>query len=345
MPDPHRQLRFALGRYTLDERIGLGGMAEVFRASSPDHDGPIVVKRLRYDRAADESMNSMFIDEARLAVGLHHPNIVRVYELGQGEDGALYMAMEYVEGLDLKQLLRAAQECGMRLPVWFSIWLVAEVLGALEYVHGLTTPDRQPRRVIHRDISPENILVSLEGQIKLLDFGVAKYDRRMTRTAEGRIKGKLCYMSPEQIRNRAIDERTDVFATGAVLWECLTQRRLFRGDSPFDVLQRICAGVRPPPSTLRGDVPVALDACVLAALEADANERTPTARAFRQEILRILGRIHGPVAHDDITALIHELGEAHQRNASLSSVGTGAEDSDFLIHTGSTTQVMVPDFE
>ncbi|MBK8012192.1 MAG: serine/threonine protein kinase [Deltaproteobacteria bacterium] len=345
MPDSHRQLTFALGRYTLHERIGLGGMAEVFRASSPDHDGLIVVKRLRYDRAADESMNSMFIDEARLAVGLHHPNIVRVYELGQGEDGALYMAMEYVEGLDLKQLLRAAQDCGMRIPIWFSAWLVAEVLCALEYVHGLTTPDRQPRRVVHRDISPENILVSLEGRIKLLDFGVAKYDRRMTHTAEGRIKGKLCYMSPEQIRNRAIDERTDVFAAGTVFWECLTQRRLFRGDSPFDVLQRICAGARPPPSTIRGDVPVALDACVLAALAADANQRTPTARAFRQEVLRILGRIHGPVVHDDVTALIHELGEAHLRSVDLRP---GTEDdgvSDFMVQTGSTTQIMVPDFE
>ena len=264
-----RQVRF--GRYRLVERIGAGGMAEVHRAVV---DGPggfqrtVVIKRMLRQLCGDDAFVRMLLAEGRLTALLHHPGIVQVHEVGE-VDGIYYLAMEHVDGVDLASLLRAAQ-ARRPLPPAVAVAVAVELAGALAYAHARTDEAGRPCDIVHRDVSPANIMVTPLGAVKLLDFGIAKAadSLRDVETRTGTLKGKVAYMSPEQAEGEPVDRRSDVFALGVVLHEMLTLRRLFRADDDLATLKlvRECA-VAPP------GVDVELDAIVMRMLARRREER------------------------------------------------------------------------
>ncbi len=315
------------GKYQLLERIGVGGMAEVFKARLPGVAGfekTLVVKRLQTRFAQDPRLVQMFIDEAKLAAEVQHKNVVQVFELGQG-NGELHIAMEYVAGNDLNYLLRAAARRKTRLPTWLSLHVVAEILEALAYAHNLRDGSGRPRNIVHCDVTPENIFVSQLGDVKLGDFGVALDDAR-GRPEGGHIQGKIPYMSPEQVTGKRPDGRADVFAAAIVLWECLAERRLFSAATRQESMSRICVGTRPPPSRYAPDIPNELDHLVLAALDPDPARRPQSARAFQEELLAILTKLMPRVRPTDVTnsvAALLALSEKPEPRAPSAPQATG----------------------
>lgn len=288
----------------------MGGMAEIFRACAPGAAGfekILVIKRLLPHLADDPDSVQMFVNEAKLAAQVHHRNVVQVFELGQLENGEYFMAMEHIAGTDLRQILRAAATTGMRVPPWFSVHAMCEVLDGLACAHALTDDTGKLRHVVHRDVTPANIFVSYLGDIKLGDFGVAKDDSFKENKKKGELKGKVPYMSPEQLYGREIDGRTDVFAAGIVLWECLTQRRLFGGRSDVEAMNLICYGERKAPSAFSNDIPPELDAVVLRALEIDVEKRTPSAEKLHQELREVLPRLRTRVLSNDVKNIVEVL--------------------------------------
>lgn len=289
----------AYGRYWLVERLGQGGMAEVYRA----HEGEgrsLVVKRLRSEHQRSESARRLFEQEAHLAASIVHENIVRVFGLEALPGGEVFMTMEHVDGSDLRWLLNMARRRGRRLPVWLSVHIATEVLAALDYLGSLTGPDAEHRNVVHCDVTPENIFVSSDGEVKLGDFGVAVEDARPEDFHLGQLRGKLPYCSPEQARGERLDPRSDVYAVAVVLWECLTGRPLVSAFDRERALRAILSPDRPRPSGLNGEVPGALDELVLAALAPDRARRTPSARVLRKRLLELLARSKGTVRSDDV---------------------------------------------
>ena len=262
-------------RYQVVRRLGVGGMAEVFLAHEPRAGRLVALKRLLVTDDADRL--DLFLDEARIAARFRHPNIVGVHELGCDDDG-LYLALEYVAGRSLAAVLGRSRR-GPPLPRDVAVWIVAEVARALGHVHGATDADGVPLAVVHRDVSPPNVLVSRDGDVKLTDFGIAKARDAAHRTGAGVIRGTTGYMSPEQLGRGAVDARSDVWSLGVLLWETTLGRRLFAGDDPLDVQRRIIAAIVPPPASIDPDYPAPLEALVLAALDGDPARR-PTAAAL-----------------------------------------------------------------
>jgi serine/threonine protein kinase len=314
---PITKLPHPYGKYELLQRLGKGGMAEVFRASLPGAAGfvkTVVIKRILPQLTHLAEIEQSFVAEANLAVGVQHKNVVQVFELGQLDDGEYFMSMEYVDGMDLAKLLRRAARKQVRIPPWFSVWLIAEVLDGLSYVHDLADEQGRPRGIIHRDVTPSNVFISNQGDVKLGDFGVARELSQESKTIPGQLKGKLAYMSPEQIYHHQIDRRTDIFAAGVVLWECLTQQRLFGGGGrpEVTVMNLIVHGERTPPSHIKPDVPVALDACVLRALQSDPEARYQNARGFRAQLLDVLLEMKQNVQPEDVRQLVNVLAKGPQ---------------------------------
>jgi serine/threonine protein kinase len=265
------------GGYLLQSRLGRGGMAEVFLAQREGAAGfarTVVVKRILGSHQEDPSFVDMFINEAKIAAELTHPNIVQVYELGQ-VDGEFFIAMEYVRGHDLLRVLqRLAQARPSALPPAAAAFIARETCRALQHAHDHVDLEGRPQPIIHRDVSPQNIMISYDGQVKLVDFGIAKAlgsMREETRT--GALKGKFAYMAPEQIAGFSPSPQTDVFAVGVVLHEMLTGRRLFRGETDFDTLSKVKSMSVPAPSSLCAAVPAVLDDATACALARDRNTR------------------------------------------------------------------------
>ncbi len=228
------------GRYQLVERLAVGGMAELFVATSPGEHGfqkKVVIKRLLPQLVKDDTYNAMFIDEAKLTARLVHPKIAQTFELGKVDEG-LYIAMEYIDGIDVLALLREFAARKRRVDPQLAAWIAHEVLDALDYAHSLEGEDQKPMGIVHRDISPSNVLLSLRGDIKLVDFGIAraKDPDRAHKSKSGTLKGKYGYMSPEQVLELPLDARSDLFSVGVVLAELLTGRRLFAAPNELDVL-------------------------------------------------------------------------------------------------------------
>lgn len=241
------------GRYQLFDRIGRGGMAEIYLARAQTGIGEarlVVVKQIHEALSRDDAFARMFVDEAKLCAGLRHANVVQVLDLGREED-LLYMAMEYVEGFDLNQLLVRCSRAKVPLPPEFAIFVVREVLAALDFAHRATDAQRAPLGIVHRDVSPSNVLISLEGEVKLCDFGIARAAGRAAAGADGgrggRVVGKSAYMSPEHARGEELDARADVFAAGILLWELCAGRRLYRGSEAEMLEQAKQADVPPLP--------------------------------------------------------------------------------------------------
>ncbi len=270
------------GRYLLLERVDIGGMAEVFTARVTQGEGAgrlVAVKRLLPTLAEDSDMVAMFLDEARIAVQLDHPSIARVDDLGQ-HGATYYIAMEYVAGRPLKAVMDALAARGERLAVPLCSLVAVRMLAALEHAHARCDGDGRPIRIVHRDVSPQNVLLSFEGEVKLIDFGLAHAGERGARQEPGVVRGKTAYLSPEQAGGLPVDGRSDLFSAGVVLHELLTGRRLFAAPSDLLTLEHVLEAPVPSPRALRPEIPEAVADAVLSALERDPERRPPSAAAL-----------------------------------------------------------------
>jgi len=257
-------------------------MAEIFKAKTFSQGGfesLLVIKRILPHVGANEDFVEMFIDEAKVSVALQHPNVVRVFDFGQILDD-YFIAMECVEGKDVRNLLRKHVKQGKQLPVEFAAYIAHETCKGLHYAHTKTDHRGNPYGIIHRDISPSNVLVGYDAQVKIADFGIAKAESNAYQTRDGVLKGKFEYMSPEQAEGKPLDPRSDVFAVGILLWESLTGHRLFKTDSDLATLRAIQSADVPLPSSVVATVPPALEQIAMRALSRDPADRFPTAAAM-----------------------------------------------------------------
>jgi serine/threonine protein kinase len=278
-PAVHRRVTdvrpIVFGKYCLLERISVGGMAEVYRARPfdvPASSRFLALKRILPSLAADDEFITMFVDEARIAVQLNHRNVCQIYELGR-HDGSFFIVMEYIAGKDVLAMQNWFRKKRRIMNPVQAAWIAARVCDGLDYAHRKADDDGEPLRIIHRDISPQNVIVSYDGDVKLIDFGIARAATTNQVTQVGVLKGKFGYMSPEQADGLEIDHRSDIFALGTLLWEMLTARRLFHGDSDFATLEQVRSAPIEPPSARNSAVPPELDRIVLRALERDRDDR------------------------------------------------------------------------
>jgi serine/threonine-protein kinase len=268
-----------LGRYEILRPLARGGMAELFLARATGIQGfekLVVVKRILPELQGDAELLRMFLDEARLAANLHHSNIAQVYDIGE-DGGAPFFSMEYLHGEDLRTVAAASWKTGDRLPLEHTLSIIIGVCAGLHYAHEKRDSDGRPLGIVHRDVSPPNVIVTWEGGIKVVDFGVAKARRRLTETRHGTLKGKLTYMSPEQCLGEEVDRRSDVYAISILLWELVTGRRLFGGKSDFSIMKSIIERDAPSPSLVWKDCPPELDAIVCQGLKRHRESRYQTA--------------------------------------------------------------------
>ncbi|HUG54014.1 MAG TPA: protein kinase [Vicinamibacteria bacterium] len=278
------------GPYRLLERVAVGGMAEVFRAKRTGVEGfekVVAVKRILSHLSDNKEFVDMFIDEAKMVAGLSHPNIVQIFDLGKLEKN-YFIAMEYVHGRDLRTILRRARERGLRVPLDISTYVVSKVCAALEYAHRKKDERGQPVMLVHRDISPQNILISFEGDVKLTDFGIAKAATKASSTDKGALRGKLLYMSPEQAWGKPMDKRSDVFSLGIVFYEMLTEQKPFLGTSEMSILETVRECRVPPPTTVNDRIPEKLERVVMKALERDPEVRYQDAGDMLRDLERVL---------------------------------------------------------
>ena len=313
-------------------------MAEVFKARLPGVAGfekILVIKRILPHLARNERFVQMFVNEAQIAAKLLHHNIVQVSELGQTQSGELYIAMEYVPGVDLRGILRNAARRLIRIPVWFTVHSLAQICGGLAHAHELTNNQGENTMVIHRDVTPSNVFISTNGDVKLADFGIAKAVGQFSETRSGQLKGKISYMPPEQLHGETLDPRADVFSAGVVLWECLTQRRLFGGRPDFETMLAICEGEREPPSRHNPRIPTSLDEVALQAIEPDRNERIESARVFQERLLHVLPEIRPALLPGDVRHVVDVLTGKKEPHPEL-----GADLPNDNLPTGSQAPVV-----
>jgi tRNA A-37 threonylcarbamoyl transferase component Bud32 len=272
-----------LGRYEVIRRMAVGGMAEIYlaRASGPEgFEKVVVVKRIHPRLASSREVVTMFLDEARIAATLRHSNIVQVYDIGES-DGEYFFAMELLHGEDAGALMQALGQRDRRLPLEHAVGIVANVCAGLHYAHEKVGRDGAPLGIVHRDVSPSNVFVTMDGEVKLLDFGVAKAAHRLSVTTGGLPKGKLPYMSPEQVAGAGLDRRSDIFSLAVLLWELATSRRLLRGKSDYEIMKAITDEDAPPPSVFQDDFPPDLERVVMKGLARDPAQRFQTAQELQ----------------------------------------------------------------
>jgi TonB family protein len=304
----------AFGRYQLLQKIGAGGMAEVFKARMSGEQGfekIVAIKRIVPHMATNADFVTMFVDEAKLAAQLNHNNITHIYDLGK-VDAWHYIAMEYVEGKDLRTLLKLAKEKGFPLPAELALFIASKIANALDYAHRRPAPDGSELNLVHRDVSPQNILLSDEGDIKLCDFGIAKAASKVSTTMSGALKGKLQYMSPEQAWGKRLDRRSDIFSLGSVLFEMLTGAPLFQGETDMSVLESVREGDVATPSSRGAEVPRRVDQIVLKALAKNPQERYQNASEFEKDLHAVLYTYQPAPGPADLAIYMHRLLEAPQ---------------------------------
>ncbi len=299
----------SFGRYQLLERIASGGMADVFKARMVGEEGfekIVAIKRILPHLATNEGFITMFVDEAKLAAQLTHNNIIHIYELGK-VDAWHYIAMEYVDGKDLRSIVKMGRDRAFPLPIALTLYIAARIASALDYAHRRVAPDGRELHLVHRDVSPQNILISWEGDIKLCDFGVAKAATKVGTTISGALKGKLQYMSPEQASGKRIDRRSDIFSLGAVLFEMLTGRPLFEGENELALLDKVRAGEVVAPSSLVPEIPPEVDAIVRKALALEPQNRYENASDLEKEVGSILYGYQPSPGPADLAIYLHRL--------------------------------------
>ncbi|HVE85481.1 MAG TPA: serine/threonine-protein kinase [Myxococcales bacterium] len=276
------------GKYRLVDQLAVGGMAQVFLAQIEGPDGftkRCVIKTILPEYAELTNFAQMFVTEAKVAALLSHPHIVQIYDFGK-VDNRYYLAMEYVDGVSVEQLLRASAKRGVPLGPRVALGLALPLLDALSYIYTLVGPEGQPLELVHRDVTPGNVLVSATGVVKLTDFGVVKTAVNPSQTSAGMVKGKYAYMSPEQVRARPLDQRSDLFSLGVVLYEVATGRRLFRRNSLAETISAVNSGKVPPPSQLVPDFPSGLERILMRALNLDRDQRYRNAQEMQNDLER-----------------------------------------------------------
>ncbi|MBN2358212.1 MAG: serine/threonine protein kinase [Deltaproteobacteria bacterium] len=314
------------GKYLLLERIAAGGMGEVFLAKSgaKGFERYFAIKRILTQHAERTQFVEMLMNEARISVALVHPNIAQVFEFGQIE-GHFYLALEYVEGVSLSSLLRRGKKADSRMTPADAVWVGVQICRALHYAHTKKDSDGAPLGIIHRDISPQNILVDESGSVKLIDFGIAKASQSQVHTDAQTIKGKIPYMSPEQARGEPIDARSDLYSLGVVLYECLSYERMRPSTNTFETFNQVQAGKVPPlREKLGGKVPPALIETLQHALQVDRTARWPDAAEMEKALALSLNELKaGYTSHDFarlVTRLDIERAERKERIKSYSKI-------------------------
>ena len=314
-------------RYTLLSRIASGGMGEVFLARSEGPHGfskTLVIKRILSHLASDPQFVEMFLDEARLAALLTHPNIVQIYELGE-EEGAWYIAMEYIHGRTLRAIRRELLQKRQLLSPIFAARVCAQALQGLHYAHTLTDETGASLNVVHRDVSPDNVLVGFNGQVKLVDFGIAKAATAISTTRSGTVKGKFSYMSPEQLMGQPVDGRTDVYAMGVILFELLTGGRPWSGPTEPALINKILHEAPPIPRERNPALPQAMNDLILRALEKNPADRFASAEEMSLELERFITQNGQQLTTSQVGAFVQEL--FGPEAAALPSGSTGSNPS------------------
>lgn len=298
-----------LGRYDVVYRLASGGMASVYVgrvAGVAGFERLVAIKVLHPHLAHEMDFVSMFLDEARLAARIHHPNVVGTLDISDSDGEGYFMVMEYIEGDQLNGLLAQATRAEKPLGASVAVRLLLDVLAGLEAAHRLTDETGTPLRLVHRDVSPQNILVGVDGIARITDFGVAKADARLTSTREGLIKGKMGYLAPEQITGGETDQRSDLFAMGVVAWEALCGRRLFRGETNAAVIHRVLNEPVPAVSSFRPDL-AAFDPVVARAVARDPDARFQTAHAFAEALEEVARSIGGAATARQVAEMVNTL--------------------------------------
>ena len=300
---------YFLGRYRVVDEIGVGGMASVHLARM---DGPggfqkwVAIKRIHPHLVEDESFVNMFLDEARIAARISHPNVATVFELGKHEN-TYWIAMEYLHGEPLREVMRRTEELTQPMAPEIACRVIADAAEGLHAAHELLGKNGEKLGLVHRDVSPHNLFVTYDGSTKVVDFGIAKFSSRMANTRAGTLKGKLAYMSPEQVAGEPIDRRSDVFALGVVLWELTSGQRLFRMDNDLDTLAKVQECNVPRPSTIVRGYPIDLEKIVMKALAKTKNERYRTARELSRALQSLLMRRGLFMGSDEISAYMQSV--------------------------------------
>lgn len=318
------------GKYFLVERLAIGGMAEIYKAKTFGVDGfekLIAIKKILPHFSADKEFIAMLTDEAKLVVRLSHTNIVQIYDLGKvGDD--YYISMEFIDGVNLREVINRGKELKEKIPLPLSLYIASEICKGLDYAHSKRDHRGQPLGIVHRDVSPQNILISFEGETKIVDFGIAKAAMNVSQTTAGTLKGKITYMSPEQALGKPIDARTDLFSVGILLFEMASGERLYTGDTQFEVLKKIRT-TQIDKNFLAGRVPPELEPVLLKALAYQPKDRFETAGDFQIALTKMLYSQHSEFSPKQLAQLIQNWfsSELKVRNSKAE------EDESVSVHT------------
>jgi len=303
-------------KYSIVEKLDAGGMAEVWKgkSSSLGFDKLVAIKRVLPNLAKNKKFIAMFLDEARLSLYLNHANVVQTFDIGVSGE-TYFIVMEFVDGSNLKSILDIAQDKGVRIPQEQAAYIGIEVCKGLSHAHSRKDPQGRPLGIVHRDISPPNILLSREGEVKLVDFGLAKAASQLSLTDPGVVKGKFSYLSPEAARGERVSHLTDVFATGIVMWECLAGRRLFEGATDLETVQLVRQAQVPPLRDFNPDVHPALEAVIRRALSADPRKRHENAAELAHDLAKFLFEHRLMVTSYDIGVLVKRIQQERTRRS------------------------------
>lgn len=322
-------------RYRVIKRLASGGMAEVFVAESAGIEGfrkQVAIKRVLPQLSKNEQFISMFLDEARLCGRLSHSNVVSVFDIGVG-DSTYFIVMEYVDGADLKQVIEHQKKLAKPMPVESACFIATKICQGLAYAHDLHTPEGEDLGIVHRDVTPANVLITRNGEIKIVDFGLAKASSQLAASDAGVIKGKFGYLAPETVMELGVDRRVDVFAAGIILWEMLAGKRLFLGDTDYATVKLVRDAVIPSLKPINPDVPPELEQILRTALAKDRDARYQTARDFGRDLIRFLYRFGRPVSEYEVADLV------------LGAAGAPARKADGLAMIGEMLDLMLLEFK
>jgi serine/threonine-protein kinase len=348
MPSAEHQLKrdpARFGKYSLVDRLAVGGMAEIFLARQGGLEGfekTVVIKRIRPHLSKQQAFVKMFLNEARLAAQLNHPNVVQIYDLGKiGE--SYFIAMEYIFGRDMRRIIPKAESVGIPFPMVYALKIASSVLEGLYYAHQKADLYGSPLNIVHRDVTPENVFVSFDGTVKVLDFGIAKAANQLEHTKAGEIKGKLSYMSPEQALGKPVDCRSDIFSLGAVLYEWLTGFKLFTGDSEVAILKSIIDSKIYAPSYFKSDIPEQVEQILMRALEKDREKRYANAWEMQYDIDQFLSQYEFTPSNIHLSNFLKQLflDEMEEERGRLARMGElGAEDPDPEVISNSNIELI-----
>jgi serine/threonine protein kinase len=347
MGTPRTPADRTLGKYELLRRLAVGGMAEIYLARAIGIQGfekHVVLKKILPELARNEQFIKMFLDEARLAAKLQHQNIGQVYDIGQIDD-RYFFTMEYLHGEDVRNIVNKAAVRPEKFPLGHALTIVAGAAAGLHYAHEKRAPDGKPLRIVHRDVSPSNLVVTYDGGVKLVDFGIARAATRTTQTRTGTLKGKIAYMSPEQCLAEDIDRRSDIFSLGIILYEITTMRRLFRrmeADGDYVVMDRIVRGDIPPPSRIAPNYPRQLEAIVLRCLQRKAADRYETAQDMLVDLEQFAAQQGTPLSTAALSRYVKELFGERPEPWHVDAFDDDDEDMPTVIDNSSARRQVAP---